>query len=246
MLRKKYLIVMAAGHGTRMGSALPKQFMNLGGKAILHRTMKKFIDACPDITVIAVLPPDGDYEQWWKNYCMKSRFLCPQIIVRGGITRFHSVREALSKVPDGALVAIHDGVRPLLSEAMISRMFSFMSENEECRGLIPVVPVVDTLKVLGKRKREDGTEVLEAKEDRTVDRSEVFGAQTPQIFRSEDIKAAYGQAYDTAFTDDASVADRYNIPLTFTEGERMNFKITSPGDLLLAEAVLNLGGKRSL
>lgn len=247
MLRKKYLIVMAAGHGTRMGSSLPKQFLDLDGRAILHRTIQKFLDACPDITVITVLPLDGDYEQWWKDYCIRAKFLCPQIIVRGGITRFHSVRAALEKVPAGAAVAIHDGVRPMLSSAMISRMFDMVCKEGGCRGLIPVLPTVDTLKVLGRRKLDDGTEVLEQKPGRAVDRSEIYGAQTPQIFCSEDIKAAYSQAYDMMFTDDASVADRYEIPLTFTEGERLNFKITSPDDLLLARAVLsviNSGARR--
>ena len=239
MQRKKYLIVMAAGHGTRMGSSLPKQFLDLGGQAILRRTIRKFMDAEPDITVITVLPMDGEYEQWWKDYCIRTSFLCPQMIVRGGITRFHSVREALSRIPDGALVAIHDGVRPLLSEKMIRSMFSVISDDESCHGLIPVIPMVDTLKILRRSVvEEDGNVRLVSVEGRSIDRSEVFGAQTPQIFRSEDIRAAYSQAYDTAFTDDASVAEKYGIPLTFIEGERLNFKITSPDDLVLAEAVL--------
>ena len=230
---------MAAGHGTRMGSSLPKQFLDLGGQAILRRTIRKFMDAEPDITVITVLPMDGEYEQWWKDYCIRTSFLCPQMIVRGGITRFHSVREALSRIPDGALVAIHDGVRPLLSEKMIRSMFSVISDDESCHGLIPVIPMVDTLKILRRSVvEEDGNVRLVSVEGRSIDRSEVFGAQTPQIFRSEDIRAAYSQAYDTAFTDDASVAEKYGIPLTFIEGERLNFKITSPDDLVLAEAVL--------
>lgn len=121
---------MAAGHGTRMGSSLPKQFMDLDGKAILHHTIKKFMDACPDINVITVLPLDGEYEQWWKDYCVTRNFHCPQKIVRGGITRFHSVRAALENVPDGALVAVHDGVRPMLSIEMIRSMFSMISDRK--------------------------------------------------------------------------------------------------------------------
>ena len=231
---------MAAGHGTRMGSSLPKQFMDLDGKAILHHTIKKFMDACPDINVITVLPLDGEYEQWWKDYCVTRNFHCPQKIVRGGITRFHSVRAALENVPDGALVAVHDGVRPMLSIEMIRSMFSMISEDATWRALIPVIPMVDTLKILKKEVAEDGVSRLVPITGKRVDRAEVFGAQTPQIFRSEDIKAAYTQAYDTAFTDDASVAEKYEIPLTFCEGERLNFKITSPEDLVLAKAVMSL------
>lgn len=232
---------MAAGHGTRMHSELPKQFLDLAGIPVLRRTITKFIDAYPDITVITVLPVDGDYEQWWRDYCAQSDFMCPQMIIRGGITRFHSVRAALEKVPDGALVAIHDGVRPMLSEGMIKSMFSVISEDEDIRGLIPVIPMVDTLKILKPSavQFESGHKLYSEQEEKHVDRSEIFGAQTPQIFRSEDIKKAYSQAYDTSFTDDASVASRYKIHLVYIEGERLNFKITTPEDLAMAKAMLN-------
>lgn len=239
MDRKKYLIVMAAGHGTRMGSSLPKQFMNLGGKAILHRTILKFLDACPDITIITVLPPDGDYERWWKDYCIRSNFFCPQIIVKGGITRFHSVKAALGKVPEDAIVAIQDGVRPLLSQSLIKSMFQMMEDNPCCQALIPVLPSIDTLKKLKKVMGENGLTHLESMHEE-IDRACIYGAQTPQMFSSSEIKKAYEQPYDTLFTDDASVAEKDKIPLTFCEGERLNFKITSPEDLILAEAVLSL------
>ena len=226
---------MAAGHGTRMGSKLPKQFMSLGGKAILQRTIMKFADACPGIRIITVLPPDGEYEKWLKDYCIRVNFSCPQIIVRGGITRFHSVKAALAKVPDGAIVAIHDGVRPMLTREMIRTMFGSIDTDPDCHAWIPVLPSIDTL---NKLTRDSGGNLVSSGEG--VDRSEIFGAQTPQIFRSEEIKAAYSQPYDTLFTDDASVAEKYKIPLTFCEGERLNFKITSPEDMVLAEAVLGL------
>ena len=93
MGRKKYVVMMAAGSGTRMGAQLPKQFMEIGGKAILRRTMEVFMEACPDISVITVLPKQ--YIDYWKDYCYKNNFICPQILVAGGITRFHSVRNAL-------------------------------------------------------------------------------------------------------------------------------------------------------
>lgn len=229
MPRKTYIVIMAAGHGSRMGSATPKQFLPLGGKAILHRTVERFSTLFPDARFITVLPKEGI--PLWKDYCLTRNFTLPQTVVAGGITRFHSVKNALGKIPDGALVAIHDGVRPLVSETLLQEMFARM---EDVRALVPVVPCTDTLKVL--RKGPDG--VLEEVPGASVDRSAVWCAQTPQIFRSEDIKAAYQAPYDTAFTDDASVAATKGIPLSFIEGERDNLKITTPGDLVIAEAIL--------
>lgn len=240
MSGKKYLIVMAAGHGTRMGGNLPKQFMQLDGKAILHQTILKFLAAVPDINVITVLPSDGQYDTWWRDYCISRNFNCAQILVRGGITRFHSVKAALARVPSDAIVAIHDGVRPLLSEDMIRSMFSRIGNDDRCRALIPVIPMVDTLKILETVKDDRDNEVLRSAPGRSIDRSEVYGAQTPQIFRTCDIKDSYSQAYDRLFTDDASVADKYGIPLTFVKGERLNIKITSPEDMVLAEAILSI------
>ena len=228
--RKKYLIVTAGGHGSRMGTDVPKQFLSLGGKAILQRTIERFLEACPDIRVLTVLP--REHFSRWKEYCTIHNFNVPQTLVAGGITRFHSVRNALAKVPDGAWVAIHDGVRPFVSKELIVRMFERMAL---CRSLIPVLPVTDTLKVLD-RDRETG--LLRAAPLERLDRSRIFGAQTPQIFRSEDLKAAYAEAYDPLYTDDASVASHIEIPLSFIEGERFNIKITTPEDLVLAEAIL--------
>ena len=130
------------------------------------------------------------------------------------------------------MVAVHDGVRPLVSAAFIRRLWE---EAENVPALIPVRPVVETLKVL--ERRSDGRLVATGE---VADRSRIYGAQTPQIFHSEDLKAAYGQGFDTLFTDDASVAERYGIPLTFTEGERYNLKITTPEDLELAKAIAPL------
>ena len=231
----KILIVMAAGNGTRMGSSTPKQFLDLGGKPILRRTIEKFLKADAKIRVVTVLPKE--HMEWWREYCLESEFTCPQTLVQGGITRFHSVRNALEKVPSGAIVAIHDGVRPLLSKEMIVRMFHQM-EEEKCKGLIPVVPSYDTLKVLSKSKRADGVEILKQVEGDEADRTRIFGAQTPQIFLSDEIKRAYSQPFDTSFTDDASVASKMNIPLSFCLGERYNVKITSPEDLALARLIV--------
>ena len=230
MGRKKYVIVMAAGSGTRMGADVPKQFIELNGKAILRMTIETFRQACPDVSVITVLPEA--HMAYWKDYCLKNSFTCPQVLVKGGITRFHSVRNALEKVPEGAIVAIHDGVRPLISQELVSSMFE---KAEETPALIPVTPCVDTMKVLEKQGYE-----LVSIPGVKVDRSVLFGVQTPQIFHSEIIKEAYSQAYDTAFTDDASVLEKYGKNPSYVAGERFNIKITTQDDLLLARAILSL------
>ncbi|MGN0202241.1 MAG: 2-C-methyl-D-erythritol 4-phosphate cytidylyltransferase [Candidatus Cryptobacteroides sp.] len=240
MKAKKILVVTAAGSGVRMGAALPKQFLSLGGKPVLRRSIEAFVKACPDIRVITVLPKE--HIPYWKDYCRSGEFYCPQTIVAGGITRFHSVRNALARVPDGSVVAIHDGVRPLLSEELISGMFEKM-ESGRIRALIPVVPMVDTLKVLDRGSDDLGNEVLVESAGEKLDRSRIFGAQTPQIFRAEDLKSAYSQPYDTAFTDDASVVQAKGIPLSFCEGERHNFKLTTPEDMLLAEMIVSARDK---
>lgn len=236
MSRKKYLIVMAAGSGVRMGTSVPKQFLDLGGVPILRRTIEAFTSAVPEIKVVTVLPED--HIPFWKDYCLSSGFGCPQTLVSGGFTRFHSVRNAVRKVPDGAIVAIHDGVRPLISSSMIRNMFERM-DSGSVRALIPVIPSVDTLKVIDRVKDSEGNEVLVSAEGENVDRSRIFGAQTPQMFLSEDIKSAYSQPFDTAFTDDASVARKKGIPLSFCAGERYNFKLTTPEDLSLARLIIS-------
>lgn len=230
MERKKFVVIMAAGSGTRMGAQMPKQFLELDGKAILQRTIEVFLEACPGISVITVLPQD--HIGYWREYCLDRNFICPQILVHGGITRFHSVRNALDRVPEGALVAVHDGVRPLLSPQMVREMFR---KAESVPALIPVVPCVDTMKVL---EMKDGE--LSSIPGAVADRSVLYGAQTPQIFHSEIIKEAYSMAYDTSFTDDASVLEKYGKSLSFHIGERLNIKITTQDDLLLARAVLSL------
>ena len=235
MKGNKILIAMAAGSGTRMGSETPKQFLSLGGIPILRRMMETFIAAVPGIKVVTVLP--NDYLSFWKEYCLSAEFTYPQTLVGGGFTRFHSVRNALERVPDGAIVAIHDGVRPMVSRDLVRNMFAEM-EEKGLDALIPVVPSVDTLKILDRTSGPAGGTLVEP-EGEEIDRSRVYAAQTPQMFRSEAIREAYSQPFDTAFTDDASVARKKGIPLSFCDGERYNFKITSPEDLALAELIVS-------
>lgn len=205
-----------------MGSQTPKQFLELGGKPVLQRTIERFLEAVPDMKIITVLPKE--HFGTWKELCVKFALDCPQTLIEGGFTRFHSVKNALAKVPDGSIVFIHDGVRPFVSAALIREMASMMQHGQ--RALVPAIPIVDTLKSKNQ-------------EEPDPDRSRLVAVQTPQVFLSEDIKAAYVQGYDTAFTDDASVAKRKKIPLTFVDGERFNIKITTPEDMELAEWLLS-------
>ena len=229
MERKKYVIFTAAGSGTRMKSQEPKQFLLLKGRPVLMWSILDFVMACPEVNVVTVLP--ASHIGRWEELCIKHALDVPQKIVKGGITRFHSVRNALKVIPDGAIVAIHDGVRPLISQDLIRTMFGKM---QACRALVPVLPVTDTLKSL---TRDASGNIIPTGEP-DPDRSRVYGAQTPQMFLSEEIKAAYGLPFDTSYTDDASVAAKYGIPLSSIEGERNNIKLTTPEDLSLAEFLI--------
>ena len=229
MDRKKFLVIPAGGSGVRMGADVPKQFLLLDGKPILRLTIERFLEAVPDIHVVTVLPEA--HIGWWRQYCAKDGFTCPQKMVEGGFTRFHSVKNALQHIPDGAIVAVHDSVRPLISVAKIRELFA---AAENAPAVIPATPCTDTLKAVSKR--EDGAFEVTG----SVDRSAVWGVQTPQIFHSEVLKKAYDRGYDTIFTDDASVVSAAGIPVLCIEGERTNIKITTPEDLLLAQAVLSL------
>ena len=230
MSREKYVVIMAAGSGSRMGAQLPKQFLELDGKSILQRTIEVFLEAVPGVKVVVVLPED--YIEYWKTCCIENNFICPQVLVKGGFTRFHSVKNALAKVPDGALVAIHDGVRPLVTPAFLKELFA---QAEDVNGVIPVIPCIDTMKVLQKTSLG-----LRSIPGASADRSVLYGAQTPQIFRSELLKQAYGQPFDENFTDDASVMEKYGKSLSYVTGERLNIKITTQEDLVLARAIYSL------
>lgn len=204
-----------------MGGNTPKQFLKIAGVPVLQYTIESFLKACPQARVVTVLP--REHIDTWKSLCEQHALNCPQILVAGGMTRFHSVRNALAKVPDGAIVAVHDGVRPLASAALICRM---LEQMEQCDALIPALPVTDSLKYRDGSLPEP-------------DRSGIVAVQTPQMFRSEILKEAYRQAYCEAFTDDASVVARLGVPISFTEGEKSNVKITTPEDLRLVEWLIS-------
>lgn len=229
MDRQKFLVIPAGGSGVRMGADVPKQFLLLDGKPILRLTIERFLEAVPGIRVVTVLPEA--HMDWWRQYCVKASFTCPQKMVQGGFTRFHSVKNALAQIPDGVLVAVHDAVRPLVSSELVRKLFA---AAESAPAVIPATPCTDTLKAV--TKMEDGT--LEVTGG--IDRSAVWGVQTPQVFHSEVLKQAYARGYDTSFTDDASVVSASGFPVVCLEGERTNIKITTPEDLLLAQAFLSL------
>ena len=207
-----------------MGAGIPKQFLLLDGKPILQRTIERFADAFDDAKFLVVLPEE--HIDTWKGLCERYSLGCPHTIVRGGISRYQSVRNALEKVPDGALVMIHDGVRPFASDDLLKRMVASMDETL-CRTLVPVLPMTDTL-----RSTEQDSQV--------IDRSKILRVQTPQVFFSEDIKAAYRGPFDMSFTDDASVAERFGVKIKTIPGESFNIKITTPEDMVFAKAILTL------
>ena len=221
MQRKVYVVIVAGGSGTRMGGDTPKQFLEIDGVPVLQRTIERFVSAIPGIKIITVLP--GEHFSTWKDLCLKHSFFCPQMLVEGGLTRFHSVRNALENIPDGAIVGIHDGVRPFISIELIRKLYSMM-ETET--AVVPMLRITDSLKFADGSFPEP-------------DRNNIVSVQTPQLFRSEDIKAAYLQAYDPAFTDDVSVAVRNGLHVSFAEGEKLNIKLTTREDLILAGAILD-------
>ncbi|MBQ6073396.1 MAG: 2-C-methyl-D-erythritol 4-phosphate cytidylyltransferase [Bacteroidales bacterium] len=218
---KSYAVIVAGGQGLRMGADRPKQFLEIGGKPILRHTIERFLNFDPGMEIIVVLPSDG--KEWWRDYCRRSSFLERYSMVSGGITRFHSVQNALRYVGEEGLVAIHDGVRPLVGRSLIERLFSAAASTG---AAIPAVPVVESVRRVENEKSVP------------VDRNGLVTVQTPQVFDAALLKAAYRQPFSTAFTDDASVVEASGKEVHVVPGERFNIKITTPEDLVLAEELL--------
>ena len=221
MNKERYAIIVAGGRGLRMGGELPKQFLPLSGKPVLMRTLELFEGEVNRI--ILVLPED--HISFWQELCQRYHFTLPHTVALGGETRFHSVRSGLSHLPQEGLVAVHDGVRPLASRALIRRSFE---EAERSGAALPACPVTDSL-----RLRQD-----EGKSE-AVDRSRYVAVQTPQTFDLGRLQQAYQQAYSPLFTDDASVYEAASLgSITLVAGKETNIKLTTPRDLLLAELLL--------
>ncbi len=208
-----------------MGSEVPKQMLDLMGKPVLRRTVELFRNLPFEVGVIISINPS--IKDMWMEYCRNNNFVFKCILTTGGLTRFHSVRKAVGYLPDGALVAVHDGVRPLLRVEDVAAMFE---EGEKYPAVVPVMPVADSMRKVG----EDGTSDI-------VERSAYRLVQTPQIFHTEVLKKAYSAAYSPEFTDDASVVEKSGVPLHFCRGSRFNIKLTAPDDMVLAAALIGSG-----
>ena len=221
---ERYAILVAGGKGLRMGGDIPKQFLPIGGKPVLMRTIEVFCQAYPDIHIILVLPVSQ--QDYWQQLCQDYHFTNPVLIADGGETRFHSVSNGLKLIPEDAegIVGVHDGVRPFVSVETIRRCYD---EAVELGAVVPVVSVVETVRQLLK----DGTSV-------TVPRDEYKLVQTPQTFRISLLKEAYRQPYSSFFTDDASVVEALGKPVHLVEGNRENIKITTPADIRFVNGLL--------
>lgn len=237
MGKQLYVIITAGGVGKRMGGNIAKQFLEIGGKPIILRTIEMFTAMDSKCEIILVLP--NDYKEYWKKYCMENNLWFKHTLVSGGITRFHSVRNALELVPDGALVAVHDGVRPFVPQKMLKELFEFDLSGQDVAGVIPVMPSVESMR---KRIFDDQGHTVGA---HTVNRDEYIFVQTPQVFDSTKLKEAYKQAYSPAFTDDAYVAESKGYKILFSSGSRFNIKITTPEDIKMAEIILGMNASAS-
>ena len=215
---KRGVIIVAGGSGKRMQSAIPKQFMLLGGMPVVARTINTFSEALPGAEIVVVLPEE--HLAMWKN--LAARFdVAVHKCVAGGKERFHSVKAGIDALSDNVTsIAVHDGVRALISKKLIIRATLAVEDNE---AVIPVINVVDSY----RRVTADGSEI--------VPRSELRIVQTPQIFKSETLRHAYEQEFDASFTDDASVVEATGVSITLVEGEDSNIKLTTPEDMEWAE-----------
>ena len=204
-----------------MGSDIPKQFLPIGGKPVLMRTIERFREYSEDLQIILVLPEAQ--QAYWQELCKKYDFQIAYQLANGGQTRFHSVQNGLALVPDNAqgVVGVHDGVRPFPSIEVIRRCYE---TARTAKAVIPVIPIVETVRHLVHK----GHSV-------TVPRDEYRLVQTPQTFDIQLLKAANRQPYNDGFTDDASVVESYGHQITLVEGNRENIKITTPYDLRIGE-----------
>jgi len=218
---RKIALIVAGGTGIRMQAETPKQFMLLHNLPVLMYSLNIFFQYDKNLDVRLVLP-ESEMERW-KTLCEEYHFKVSHVLFAGGETRFHSVKNGLKDIPDSSLVAIHDGVRPLVSKQTISNCFDLAEKQGTA---IPVMPVIDSI-----RKVDQGDSTAES-------RSHFRTVQTPQVFQSELLLDAYNIEYQDNFTDDASVVEKAGYKIFLAEGNRENIKITSPLDLVIAEALI--------
>ena len=223
MKNEEYVIIVAGGKGLRMGSDIPKQFLPIGGRPVLMRTIERFREHSPTLQIILVLPKAQ--QDYWQELCQEYHFNVEYQLADGGETRFHSVQHGLALIPDDAegVVGVHDGVRPFPSIEVIRNCYETAREK---KAVIPVIPVVETVRH------------LQGEVSVTVPRNDYRLVQTPQCFDIQLLKAANRQPYNDGFTDDASVVEAFGFAITLVEGNRENIKITTPYDLKIAEVLV--------
>ncbi len=222
---QKHVIIVAGGKGSRLGSILPKQFIEVYNKPVLMHTFEPFLRYSSDIQFILVLPEK--HISFWERLCLEHAFSIRHKVVAGGPTRFHSVKNALKTIPAEGLVAVHDGVRPLLTPGLVSRVFHFA---EKFGSAIPVVPVRESVRLIDQAMSSP------------LPRNRVRLVQTPQCFRAEILIRSYKKSFREEFTDDATVVEPEGERLFLVDGECLNIKISTDTDLVIAEALLKKKG----
>jgi len=218
---KKYAIIVAGGIGTRMKGEVPKQFMLLSGKPVILYSIEAFFESNPEIQIILVLHPQ--YQEYWKQLCKDFKITIPTKIAPGGETRFESVKNGLELVGENGFVAVHDAARPVINKDFIRNLFD---EAEKHGSAMPGVPLNDTIRL------------LEGDTSHQLDRTFLRAMQTPQVYKVEELKRAYTQAFRPIFTDEASVMQSAGFPLHLTEGRSENIKITHANDIAIAEILI--------
>ncbi len=218
----KYILIVAGGLGMRMNNNIPKQFIVLNKLPILMQTIKNINKINSKFNIIVVLPKEQI--TYWKDLITKYNFKINHKIIAGGKTRFNSVKNGLKEIPDNTLIAIHDGVRPIISEQLINTGF-YLAEQKG--NAIPYIDITESLRQITD------------KGNKIINREKIKIIQTPQFFKSIDIKFAYQQRYKKKFTDDASVFETLNKKINLFYGLKQNIKITTPDDLKIAEFYLN-------
>ncbi|MDD4608809.1 MAG: 2-C-methyl-D-erythritol 4-phosphate cytidylyltransferase [Bacteroidaceae bacterium] len=222
MDKKKYVIIVAGGKGLRMGGEVPKQFQCLGDLPVLMHTINRFYHTISSLTILLVLP--SEQHLYWDTLCKEYSFQVPVTLVAGGETRFHSVQNGVSCITDiEALVAVHDGVRPFVSSAVIEHCFEMANAK---RAVVPVVDLVDSI----RERIGSGS--------KTVNRNQYKLVQTPQVFQADLLIKAYQQSYNDSFTDDASVVEAMGEEIYLVQGNRENIKLTTPFDWVVAKAMV--------
>ena len=223
------VIIVAGGSGSRMGGDVPKQFLPLAGRPILMHTIEAFHQFDNQMNIVLVLP--SRQHDYWRRLCTEYSFdKIDYQLVDGGETRFHSTLNGLAKVPADGIVAVHDGVRPLVSQETLQRCFS---AAELCKAVVPAIPVNESVRQI----EPDG-------DNHAVDRSSYRLVQTPQVFDAATLHQAFRQPYSPLFTDDASVVEHMGVKVSIVEGNFENIKITRPVDLVLAEAIIGSKERR--